>query len=429
MESMSPFDDGHGRALFGAFRLASGRTELARWDGAQLTYAHANLVGSPTAYATFDDGHGLALFMGGVQSANGIQVDSIIRCDGASWSPLGATNGAGGVWGQVDTLAVYDDGSGPGLYAGGWTIAGAAGVTSHEVVRWDGTSWSAVGNLSWLNVKALMAFDDGSGSKLYAGGKLVERWDGTSWSVVGSELHGDVVQAFAVYDDGSGPALYAGGDFAISDHPSNFVNQVAKWDGAHWSRVLDTQGFWPVTCMQVFDDGNGVALYVSAGGYPLGLGLLGNVAKWDGHAWSSLPYSPINDIQAMTVFDDGSGSALYVGGQFGGVGRWDGHQWTHVGQPMENWDVVRALQVYDDGTGPGLYVTGSFLPNQTSIANGNIAKLVQGVWWPVGAGLNAPGHCMTVFDSGSGPDLYVGGEFTTAGRYASRSIARLHGCW
>jgi hypothetical protein len=443
MSSMGAFEDGASSALIGFFFSGSNRTDLVRWDGSSLRFLNADVAGWPTAYATFDDGHGPSFYIGSVLSAGGVNADNIIRWNGASWSTLGSSSGVGGVNGsEVDALAIYDDGHGPALYAGGWLVAGACGVESRGVVRWNSSRWSAVGNIPLGTVHALIAYDDGSGSKLYAGGDSVARWDGSTWSSVGAGFEsggpgppgGDGVQCFAVFDDGTGPALYAGGSFILADWLPGGFTQIAKWDGAKWSRILTSFSTYPVLCMQVFDDGKGPALYVAAGNNDLGMG--SSFAKWDGHHWSQVGPHDVWGIRAMTVFDDGFGPALYVGGQIysylgqGGVLRWNGESWSHVGQPSGNFDVINVLTAHDDGTGPTLYAAGWFAgQDQTTFATGNIARLTHGSWLPIGEGLNASVHAMTVFKDGSSKDLYVGGEFTIAGRYDSRRIARLHGCW
>jgi hypothetical protein len=70
---------------------------------------------------------------------------------------------------RVSALTVFDDGSGPALYAGrSFTTAG--GVSANDVAQWDGTSWSALGTGMNRTVLALTAFDDGGGPALFAGG-------------------------------------------------------------------------------------------------------------------------------------------------------------------------------------------------------------------------------------------------------------------
>jgi hypothetical protein len=141
----------------------------------------------------------------------------------------------------VKALTVFDDGSGPALYAGG-AFATAGGRTVHDIAKWDGTSWSALGSgmsssSSSGFVLALAGFDDGSGPALYAGGAFptaggtpvnsIAKWDGSGWSALGSGT-GYAVAALAGFDDGSGPALYVGGHFSTSPAGDSFL---AKWGG------------------------------------------------------------------------------------------------------------------------------------------------------------------------------------------------------
>ena len=86
-------------------------------------------------------------------------------------------------------------------------------------------------------VDSLKAFDDGSGTALYAGGRFttaggvpanrIAKWDGTQWSPLGEGANG-IVNAMAVFDDGSGdgPALFAGGYFSLT--PDRYIG---KWKG------------------------------------------------------------------------------------------------------------------------------------------------------------------------------------------------------
>jgi len=77
-----------------------------------------------------------------------------------------------GVSGGVSAAIVFDDGTGPALYAGGvFTTAGE--VAAPGIAQWDGTRWAALGpGMSNSPVLALTAFDDGTGPALYAGGEF-----------------------------------------------------------------------------------------------------------------------------------------------------------------------------------------------------------------------------------------------------------------
>src|SRR5262249_37765159 len=56
------------------------------------------------------------------------------------WGPLGS-----GMNNTVLALAVFDDGTGPALYAGGY-FTEAGGVQVNHIAKWDGTQWSPLGS-------------------------------------------------------------------------------------------------------------------------------------------------------------------------------------------------------------------------------------------------------------------------------------------
>src|SRR5688572_235497 len=160
-----------------------------------------------------------------------------------SWLPT--FGGERGPDSEVLAVVEYDDGTGPALYIGG-RFSSVAGVPVSLIAKWDGSSWTSLGSgmstpHPYKSVSSLAVYDDGSGPALYAGGyftsaggvaaNYIARWDGTSWSALGAGLNGAVL-ALATFDDGSGPALYAGGDFSTAGGaPASFL---ARWDGASW---------------------------------------------------------------------------------------------------------------------------------------------------------------------------------------------------
>jgi hypothetical protein len=123
-----------------------------------------------------------------------------------------------------DVRALAADGSG-NLYAGG-AFNTAGGVATSGIAKWDGTSWSAIGNGSGTAAALAM---DGNGN-LYAGGWIgtadgvvansIAKWDGSAWSPLGSGTDG-WVSALAVDESGN---LYAGGWFTTAGgKPSNSI--------------------------------------------------------------------------------------------------------------------------------------------------------------------------------------------------------------
>lgn len=360
--------------------------------------------------ALFDAGSGLGLYAaGGFTNVSGTPANSVARWNGTAWSAVG-----GGLVGFVTDLCVFDDGTGPALYA-----AGASGGFS--VSRWTGTNWAPVsgGTTPAVPASALAVFDDGSGPALYAttyNGSAplkIVRWNGTTWNPVGTGTIAGVGWTLEVIDDGSGPALYAGGSFAaIGGVPAQ---NLARWNGMAWSAVGGSSPVLEVRAIAWFDDGTGPALYVGGIGNPP----MNGVARWDGTTWNSLGSGlgpiPVNfppffvepTARALAVFDDGGGPALFVGGIFptaGGVAapglaRWDGSAWTANGGTM-----TFALEVFDDGSGSSLFAGGptysQFGVNASGIArfacNGSLS--------------------VTVSQNGPGAMLYLGNANLQSGR-------------
>ena len=200
---------------------------------------------------------------------------------------------AGGVSGAdalVYSMAVFDDGSGPGLYAGG-SFYSAGGVLANNIAKWDGQAWSALGaGLRGGGAPgALAAFDDGTGPALYVAGSFrlagdlrvenIAKWDGQQWSDVGGGIEGNSgLGELTVFDDGSGPVLLAAGMFATSGRAP--VSGIATWDGLSW-RVADAEMNGLVQALAVHADASGPHLYLggkftTAGGRPSTF-----IARWD----------------------------------------------------------------------------------------------------------------------------------------------------
>lgn len=165
------------------------------------------------------------------------------------------------------------------------------------------------------------------------------------------------------------------------------------------------------------------------------------------HEWDVSIGNPGMDrgVNALAVHDDGTGPALYAGGQFlnaGGnpamrIAKWDGQSWSPLGPGLggDGTDLsstVYALASYDDGNGPALYAGGLFNRSGDQVAINGIAVWRDDQWSALGAGLQEGGiggeaFTLAVFDDGSGPALYVGGDFSLAGAVGSRGIAKWDG--
>src|SRR5690606_26791928 len=225
--SMAPYDDGRGPRLYigGQFvNVGDARAvRAAMWDGSIWAPLDRGTDQPITSMAVANVGGSTALYVGGpFLRADGIAAQRIARFDGSSFAPLGQGLGNG----EVNALAGFDDGSGPALFAAG-SFTTAGGVTANRIARWNGSDWSpltvAANNGVNSTVNAMIVWNDGTGPALYATGfftsaggtavNRIARWNGMTWQPLAGGLDG-AGYALAVHDDGSGEALYVGGTFS-----------------------------------------------------------------------------------------------------------------------------------------------------------------------------------------------------------------------
>jgi hypothetical protein len=217
---------------------------------------------------------------------------------------------------------------------------------------------------------------------------------------------------------------------ALAHSPAAFA-QCATWDQA--VGVPGVHGW--VFALHAFDDGTGPALFAGGALDTAGGVSANNIAKWNGTIWSTLGSGLNGEADALQVFDDGSGPALYAGGNFtmaGGasandIARWDGASWSSLGSGLSGPSHrVQALATFDDGSGPALYAGGLFFSAGGSPAR-SVARWNGASWSPLAGGLEGIVHALQVFDDGSGPALYAAGAFDVAGGVSANNIAKWNG--
>ena len=190
----------------------AGTANLAAWNGSRW-----RALGAPggAVWSLVSSG-GVLYVAGGFTQIGGIAANGIASYDGEVWSALGSGM-AGGFSPNVFAMKVFNDGSGEKLYAGG-RFASLGGVNG-LVARWNGTAWQPVGRgvqgtNTFSDVEAMAIYNDGTRDTLCVGGwdlrpvggtttVNVLKWDGTRWSTLGQYLGGRTT-ALAVFDDGSG---------------------------------------------------------------------------------------------------------------------------------------------------------------------------------------------------------------------------------
>jgi hypothetical protein len=445
--SFAAFDDGSGLALYASGDLTntvgSITSGIERWNGATWSGFARGLSGGSGGFADghamtlYDDGGGPALCVAGqFTGAGATAVHNVARWNG-TWSSLGV--GGNGISAAVQVfLSDADSGGAPQLYAGGW-FGSAGSVAAQYIARWDGTSWHPLGNGTYRPLDALAFWDDGNGKALYAGAawigtNILQRWNGTSWSDVGvapsNWFNTGPIYAIAAFDDGVQSALYVAGGFtSVGNLPCS--GGIVRWDGSHFSTLGLCVIGGNVRALTVFDDGSGSALY-AAGPTNSSPGHFSYVGRWNGHAWQALG-DVAEPIYSVKVWDDGHGGgpALYAAGDvIGGVIRWNGASWTVLGAGINDGTRrVYSIEACDDGTGPALYAAvGYVLP--VGVDGFDIMRWDGSSWSALVNAQQGFAYTLGVHDDGSsqGPDLFVGGMFTSIGGVAASDIARRDGC-
>jgi hypothetical protein len=451
VNALAVFDDGGGPELYagGVFTRAGGltATNIAKWDGRTWREVEGSLGqgvnGRVDCLHTHTDASGTALYVGGqFDRAGGVSASNIARWDGAEWSRLGAGLGAG-VDAAVFALESYDDGDGPDLYVGGGFVAATGVASARRLARWDGAAWSAVGSGADGGIRALHAVEIDGQDYLYVGGSfrtigdvpasLIARFDGNDWRPIGDGLEGSEVDTILPFDDGLGRSLFVGGSL---DRPGSRGEDVGilGWDGESWSAPNGGVSRF-VRALAEFQG------RLVAGGtfeWTIDGGRMNNVATWGSDGWRSLGngFTP-STVTALASFDSGDGPTLYVGGNFEsaggrsatGIARWDGAQWLASMPPLRSTSLPRVLCLtpFDDGSGPALYVGGDFFRAEFQVDARHVVRWDGSQWGSVGQGFDSPVNAFAVHDDGQGERLYAAGNFTTSGGAPMSRVARWSG--
>jgi hypothetical protein len=147
------------------------------------------------------------------------------------------------------------------------------------------------------------------------------------------------------------------------------------------------------------------------------------VARWDGVGWMPLAIGMDARASALLAVDEGTSQVLFAGGAFTRAGdavasrvaRWNGTAWSALGGGQGLNDTVWALTTYDSGSGPRLIAGGDF-----TIAGGahaaRVASFDGTTWQPLGDGMDLGVQALIAAHEGSpgGSVLYAAGNFARA---------------
>ncbi len=335
-------------------------------------------------------------------------------------------------------------------------VAGVAGGASGQCVpEWD-TTLGNPGIAGTGYLAPMVAWDDGTGEKLYVGGSATRiggvadflgSYDPATglWRRLGTGINQGSTNAFlnrlVPWNDGTGEKLYVVGQFNFAGGQAA-ANSFAVWNGSTWSDV--GAGFDQTVSRVTYDLlpldlGDGERLYMCGNWDAIGGVTAGGLASFDGSAF----YVWGNGIgidggfsafgQSLKEWDDGSGRAIYMCGRFDsvdGVGATNvarfnvnDNTWESVGETLVPTSVTNnmtSFAVFDDTQGnENLYAAGGQFRINGSGPIYQCAKWDGAHWTGVGQTVSGRITDLAVFDDGSGPALYASGTaFFEVGYFA-----------
>ena len=372
--------------------------------------------------------------------ANDLEVFTTASWDGVSWTEMGYRDY------QIDELCVQNDSL-------------IASIESN-LYYWDGLDWEQIATPSVYYSLDMISYNN----NIYVAGNLINagivhdvigKWDGAELLPLeikpgkGLDLTG---RRLLVYDN----QLICGGDFYETG--LQLQHHIAAYDGTSWASLGDAMSqlpYWFITTMYEYDgkllvsgydndpvmlyqwDGQNWTEYLTGGIYDRAediteyngmLVMVGNVDYFDGlnYSYNIIGYDGVskhtfgsgtlgdamspnsqNRVTSVEVFDN----KLVIGGCFSYVdsvymprfAAWDGASWSDLGFPYTNWGWIYDLEVHDGY----LYIAGN-----------NLARF-DGVTWELIGNVSGAVYDM-YFD---GPNLIVGGSFTSINGVSANNIA------
>jgi hypothetical protein len=343
----------------------------------------------------------------------------VARFDGSSWSAMGE-----GFDGRVEGLVEWNG----SLYAvGEFSNSGATPLMG--LARWNGSAWEEVGGGTNGPAYDIVVYGGGlaiAGTFTSAGATSaagVAIWNGTTWIDPGAEIGATwdgFVEALEVY----GGQLYVAGRFE-GIGPIN-ANNIARWNGTTWSAV-GTGVRWDDEGQEV-GVVNDLTLHagslVAAGAFlEAGSVVADGIGIWNGTTWSA-PGAASSGYDNLVFAVTSYGGALYASGSnFGLLQRWNGSFWTPVG--------FNANSAFVLANHAGLLVAGGYLgfgnfalsPNGTGATN---VAFYDGTVWQQLASEWGASDDVEALHAWNG-QLIAGGSFGRIGNVVASRLAAWNG--
>lgn len=272
---------------------------VASWNGTDWDCLGSGFLSATSAFS-----YGELLLVSGERPHQGATTGNLYSWDGRDWSRLGP---AGGTPTGILAYAML----GNDLVVGGQFAR--AGM--QNVAKWNGTTWSAMGNIDNGSVKALAVYN----GQLYAAGDFAlgnrysfARWTGTFWQNLGlTSMTG--IRALCVRDG----LLYLGGLFGSSAGIP--TSNIAAWNGTSLVGVGGGLPSGSVNSLAILDGD----LIVGGQFRVAGETAVERVARWNGTSWTAFSTGLSSEVKTIAVH----GAILYAGLEDGRLSSWNGTEW------------------------------------------------------------------------------------------------------
>ncbi|TVQ59220.1 MAG: hypothetical protein EA379_11400 [Phycisphaerales bacterium] len=171
----------------------------------------------------------------------------VAEWDGAQWVALGDAEfrnenmiGAPAI-GVVTSVRVFDDGTGPALYATGFFDTVGGDLAANNIARWDGESWSALEEGITLDVEAKLMASSLRTLGSFASGRD-DQPEGAIWPVLSDYLNvvGGRTMEPSRIGNAEGESLYVGGLFDKAGGMT--AKGMAAWSGCDEVGVPPCEG-------------------------------------------------------------------------------------------------------------------------------------------------------------------------------------------
>jgi hypothetical protein len=377
-----------------------------------------------SALATIGD----SLYAGGAfHAAGSVNAASIARWDGATWSALGQGLTNGDDFGSASVLSLA---SFKGRLIAGGVFLHADSLFVDNLAAWNGSSWESMGYSTGMWIYALAVVGD---SLVAAGSRGTITFHGDTADYSGADLYS---RLFCVAPYGGGYVI--GGQLVAFDPGTQnarafgvALNSGGTWHGFEpWTagmRGLTGVSGVEVQALETYRDSLVAMGIFSFAGDPPGWDPIPTIASWDGAAWHPFPRPDLYGgfPTQLLAWND----TLYVGGSFS-----VSDDSTAVESPVlryagGSWGRLGSLSLYPSAL--GVYRGEIFVAGQRPAMTGaktEIYRFHDGLWELVGSAASGFSTYTTIgtmieYDG----KLVIGGSFDGISGVPAVSVASWDG--